>query len=211
MKIKLIVLLAILLFETDGLFAQSSHNFTEQYTFQQKNGENLREFSVFLEPKTGTWLLTKDDTFNGGVDDIHQWILKPNGEIILLGEDEFGKPVKLVFKNYGLKTPPRSFAQKPTGKPKVYGQNSYGWPTFTGYTYTLSVGRMQLKTTLAKRKANFAPLYAYNTCLEIENYLPAFSKVNYTEIIPPNYLVLEDDEVKLLSVSPTEYFLEIPN
>lgn len=211
MKTKLLTLLTLLFFTSEKLSAQSSHNFTEQYTFQQKNGENLREFSAFLEPKTGTWLLTNDDTFNGDVGGVNQWVLKPNGEIILLGEDEFGKPIKLVFKNYGLKTPPKTFTQKATGKPKTYGENSYGWPRFTGYTYTLSVGRMLLKTTLVKGKVNFAPLYAYNTCLEIENYLPAFSKVNYTEIIPSNYLVLEDDEAKLISVSPTEYFLDIPN
>jgi hypothetical protein len=192
------------------LLAQSSHNFTEQYTFERKNGENFRQFSAFYEPKMGIWLLTKDDTFNGDSKDINQWVLKPNGEIILLGEDEFGKVIKLTYTNYGLKTMTQSFKYKPTGKPKVYGKNKYGWSTFTGYTYTIPAGRMQAKATLSKGKVNFSPLYAFNSSLDVENHLPGFSKVNYTEIIPKNYLILEDEEVKLISVSPTEYYLEIP-
>lgn len=206
---KVLILSLINIIVAIGSAAQSSHNFTEQYTFEQKNTENARQFSAFLEPKTGTWLLTKDDTFNGEVDDINHWILKPTGEIILLGEDEFGKSLKLTFKNYGLKSV-KALAQKPTGKPKLYGKNTYGWPTFTGYTYAIPVGRGQMKTVLCKGKVNFAPLYAYNSSLDVENYLPGFSKVNYAEIVSKNYLVLEDDEVKLISVSPTEYYIEIP-
>lgn len=206
---KMLILSLINILMVIGAEAQSGHNFTEQYTFEQKNGGNARQFSAFLEPKTGTWLLTKDDTFNGEVEDINQWILKPNGQIIVLGEDEFGKAAKLTYKNYGLKNSVKSLTQKPTGKPKLYGTNEHGWPTFTGYPYSISVGRMKAKVVLFKGKNNFAPLYAYNFCLDIEHYLPGFSKVNYAEIIPKNYLLLEDDEVKLISVSPSEYYLEI--
>jgi hypothetical protein len=196
---------------TSSLAAQTKYNFTLQFTFEGVRDGLKTQFSTFLEPKSGTWLLTKDDTFGGQVFDIHHWILKPNGEIIMIADNEFeGPPVILKVKNYGLKKTPLKLNAKIAGKAKRYGKNKYNWPTYLATPYNLQIGRLTQKSYLVKTNYNFAPLYAYNSCLDIENYLPAFSKFNYSEVIPRNYLVTEDTEVKLLSVSPTEYYLEVP-
>lgn len=193
------------------LSAQTKYNFNVQFTFEGIKDGLKTQFSAFLEPKSGTWLLTKDDTFGGMVDDIKQWVLKPNGDIIMVGDGEFElSPEILKVKNHAVKKSPLKLHSKVAGKAIRYGKNKYGWPTYLATPYNLNMGRMTQKSFLAKTKYNFAPLYAYNFCLDIENYLPAFSKINYCETIPRNYLVCEDSEVKLISVSPTEYYLELP-
>jgi hypothetical protein len=114
-------------------------------------------------------------------------------------------------KNYALKSTKKAFALKPKGEQKIFGKNQYSYKTYVGLPYRLSAGRAAANVFLTKTKYNFSTLYAYNFCLDIENYLPVFTKVNYGEIIPQNYLVLEDAEVKFISVSPTEYYVEIPD
>ena len=209
-KLQLATIL-ILILVTNILSAQTKYNFTVQFTFEGIVEGSKTQFSVFLEPKSGTWLLTKDDTFLSKVDDIKQWVLKPNGDIIMVGDGEFANSPEIIkVKNHAVKKSPLKLQSKVAGKAIRYGKNKYGWPSYLATPYNLNIGRMTQKSFLAKTNYNFSPLYAYNFCLDIENYLPAFSKINYCEAIPHNYLVSEDSEVKLISVSPTEYFLELP-
>jgi hypothetical protein len=56
------------------------------------------------------------------------------------------------------------------------------------------------------------PLYAYNSLLTIEHYLPVFQQIDYPFYLPKNQLILSENSalnVKLLSISPTEYFVNL--
>ena len=211
MKKLIIIFCMAMISNVYSLVAQTKYNFALQFTFEGTKEGIKTQFSVFYETKSATWLLTNDDTFGGNAPGLNYWILKPNGDITMIGDNEFeGPPVIFTEKNYGLKKIPLKLNAKKAGTAVRYGKNNYGWTTYLSTPYSLQIGRMNQKSYLVKTNYNFAPLYAYNSCLNIENYLPAFSKFNYAEVIPKNYLVTEDAEVKLISVSPTEYYLEVP-
>jgi hypothetical protein len=207
---KLIIILFWCLF---GLTAnaQKSINFTQQLTFEYIKDGKKTEFSVFVEPKTSTWLLTKDDTFLGKPDDINYWILTPDGRITIISNDEQGKTKRIVVNNPLAKKFSAAIAGKKTGKTKVFGQNQYGWKTFRGEEYILTAGRANENMYLSKMPFNCHPLMAYNSCLDIENHLPAFYQLEYPNFLPKNYLVVEETstQIRLVSISPTEYFIDL--
>ncbi|MDZ7934965.1 MAG: hypothetical protein U5M51_08395 [Emticicia sp.] len=192
--------------------AQKTINFTQQLTFEYVKDGKKAEFSVFVEPKTSTWLLTKDDTFLGQPDDINYWILTPDGKITIIGNDERGKTQRIVVNNPLAKKFSAAIVGKKTGKTKVFGQNKYGWKTFRGEEYALTAGRASEKMYLAKMPFNCHPLMAYNSCLEVENHLPIFSRLEYPNFLPRKFLVVEEtiSQMRLVSVSPTEYFIDLP-
>ena len=193
-------------------YGQKSIKFTQQLTFEYVKDGKKTQFSVFVEPKTSTWLLTKDDTFAGQPDDINYWILTPEGQIIIIGTDEHGKTNKITLNNPLAKKFSATITGKKTGKMKTFGQNKYGWKTFRGEEYILTAGRANETMYLSKLSFNCHPLLAYNSCLDIENYLPAFSRLEYPNFLPKNYLVVEEasSQIRLISISPTEYFINLP-
>ena len=190
---------------------QKSINFTQQLTFEYIKDGKKAEFSVFVEPKTSTWLLTKDDTFLGKPDDINYWILTPDGRITIISNDEQEKTKQIIINNPLAKKFSATIAGKKTGKSKVFGQNQYGWKTFQGEEYILTAGRASEKMYLSKMPFNCHPLMAYNSCLNIESHLPDFYQLEYPNFLPKNYLVVEEasTQIRLVSISPTEYFIDL--
>jgi hypothetical protein len=171
MRVILLIISTLIHFVSIG---QKSLKFTEQVTFAYQSEEKTKEFSVFVEPKTGTWLLTKDDTFGGSVEDIDQWILKPNGQIILIGTEHNGKRQKIK-----------------------------------GTEYIANTGRSQTKFYASLMPYDCRALLAYNACVEVENHLSGFGSTEYYKILPSKYLLLQDDKLKIISIAPTEYWVEM--
>lgn len=193
--------------------AQKNINFTQQLTFDYQKDGQKGEFSVFLEPKTNTWLLEKNETFAGKVDDIDYWILQPDGKIIILGTSETGKKTKLIYKNPLVLKSITAISGKKTKNSKLFGKNNYGWQTLKGEQYLLSFGKGSSNVYLSKASFDCRPLLAYNFSLDVENYLPAFYSIDYPSFIPKNYLVVEEtnksDYCRLKFISPTEYSIDL--
>jgi hypothetical protein len=206
MRVILLIVSTLIYFVSIG---QKSLKFTEQVTFAYQSEEKTKEFSVFVEPKTGTWLLTKDDTFGGSVDDIDQWILKPNGQIILIGTEHNGKRQKIKYQNNAFKFSTVSMKAKPTGKTKTFGQNTSGWQTLKGTEYTATIGKSQAKFYASLMPYNCRALLAYNACVEIENHLSGFGSTEYYKILSSKYLLLQDNKLNIVSIAPTEYWVEM--
>ena len=177
--------------------------FTQQLTFEYTKDGTRSQFSVYLEPQSSSWLLTREDTFGGQPDDIDYWILTTDGKITIMGKDEHGKAVKLVKDNPLARKWAVRIAGNKTGKTSIVGQNAYGWPTLKCEEYALGKGLQTL--FLAQVPYDCRPLLAYNFCLDIENPLPAFAQIEYPGYIPANYLVVKEGDVRLVSISPTEY------
>ncbi len=191
--------------------AQKTIKFTQQLTFEYIKDGQRKEFSVYVEPKTSTWLLTKDDTFGSQPEDIDYWVLTPDGKIIIIGTDEFGKKIRIIKENPSAKIFAAKIAGQKTGKSHIYGKNKYGWQTLKGEEYVIIAGRANEKMYLAKVPFNCHALLAYNSCLEIENPLPVFSRFEYPKFLPKNYLIVEENtsQTRLVYFSPTEYFINL--
>jgi len=192
---------------------QKNINFTQQLTFEYQKDGQKGEFSVFLEPKTSTWLLEKNETFAGKIDDIDYWILQPDGKITILGTTENGKKIKFIYKNSLVLKSKTEISGKKTKNSKFFGKNNYGWQTLQGEQYLLDVGKGASNIYLSKVSFDCRPLLAYNFSLDVENYLPAFYSIDYPSFIPKNYLVVEEtnksDYCRLKFISPTEYSIDL--
>lgn len=215
MRMKNTILFFLIFFCFEGSTAQKNINFTQQLTFEYQKDGQKGEFSVFLEPKTSTWLLEKHETFAGKVDDIDYWILQPDGKIMILGTAENGKKTKLVFKNPLALKNKSTISGKKTKNSKLFGKNTYGWQMLKGEQYQLDFGKGTTNVYLSKVIFNCRPLLAYNFSLDVENYLPAFYSIDYPSFIPKNYLVIEEtnksDYYRLKFISPTEYIIDLGN
>jgi len=206
MRSQLIVLFLVPLY---WVHAQKTTNFSQQVTFEYQKEGKKQEFSAFVEPKTGTWLLTRDDTFGGQPDDINYWVLKPNGQIIIVGMSDTDKKQQIVLQNHAFKFGTKTLNAKATGKKQRFGQNIYGWKTYLASEYQTINGRSQTQFFATQLPFDCRALLAYNSCVDIENHLPNFGGMEYYKILPPNYLILQDRGIKLVSISPTEYFVEL--
>ena len=189
--------------------AQKSINFTQLLTFGYQGDGTKSEFSVFLEPKTGTWLLTKDDTFSGKVEDTELWVLKSDGRIILLGTDHNGKRQKITYQNNAFKFSTGTLKAKPTGKTQVFGQNTSGWKILQGTEYKAIVGRTESRFFARLMPYDCRALLAYNACVDMEHHPYGLGGVEYYKILPSKYLLLQDSYLKLISISPTEYWVDL--
>jgi hypothetical protein len=206
MRIKIVIIYIFFCFSSQ---AQKRIQFKELLTFAYQQDGVTKEFSAYVDRKTGTWLLTKDDSFNGSVEDIDQWILKPNGDIIIIGVDHLGNRVKTVVKNNAFNFGTKTLKAKATTKTKVFGENKYGWPTIKGTEYKATTGRLNSRFYAALTRYNCRPLLAFNACVDIENHLPGFGGLEYYKILPSRYLLLEDDRVRLVSISDSDYSVEL--
>ena len=192
--------------------AQKPIKFSEQLTYSYtKNGKSA-ETSVYLDRKTSTWLFTNDDTFGGTAGGLAFVVAYPSGTYLFCGTDDVGIN---SCQRYRTKAVPGQVTKtfgKATGKRNVFGKNKYGWQTLTGVEHILEAGRMTQPTYLATVPFNPTPLYAFNSLLVTEFYLPIFQHVNYAEVLPRNQLVVSEPTpggAKLMFISPTEYFLDL--
>ncbi len=192
--------------------AQKPLKFSELLTYSYTKNGKPSETSVYLDRKTSTWLFTNDDTFGGTAEGLAFVVAYPSGTYLLCGTDDVGVNSCQRYRLKSAQARASKISGKPTGKRRVFGKNKYGWPTLTGSEYLLEAGRMTQPTYLATVPFNPTPLYAYNFLLGNEFYLPIFQAVNYAEVLPRNQLVVSEPTpggAKLVSVSPTEYFLDL--
>jgi len=195
-----------------GLHAQKPINFKEQLTFEYQEEGKKAEFSVYLDRKTSTWLFTNADSFDGTAEGLDFVVAYPNGTYLVCGTDDINHKSCQKLDSPLARKNVLKISGKPTSKRQVFGQNKYGWPTLNGVAYDLSAGRSEQKIHLATVNFNCHPLYAFNFLLDTEFHLPAINQIDYPSYSPKNQLVVQEDGVKgfkLLSISPTEYFVDL--
>jgi hypothetical protein len=191
-----------------NLIAQKSINFTQQFTFEYQANGNRKEFSVFADPKTATWLLTRDETFGGQPEDIDFWILRPDGGIIIIGNDTSGKKQRILLKNNAFSFGTSTLKAKSLGKNTTFGANKYGWQVLKATEYVVNSGRLTENVYATQLPYSCRALLAYNSCVDVENHLPIFNNVEYYRVFTEKFLVLQDSKFRLVSVSPTEYSVD---
>jgi hypothetical protein len=205
--------------------------FSEMWTWSYTNTiteePSLRngEMSIYIDPPTGTILLTKNDTRYSG--DMINWIIiEQDGSYVIGGADEFGED--LVIKTsvndlddyqYMLESYKGDFEEylKPMKNQKTFGDNTYGWPTIDGQEYLMTYMKTNDQSTLHLAEVPFSARYFYIVeSLVTDIQLPAKSSLGY--ILPENQLILSDAyqfndqtvQYQLVSMSPAEYFISLP-
>jgi len=195
-----------------SMFAQKPLNFAEMLTYEYVREGQKKEFSVYLNRKSSTWLFTNADSFGGTADGLEFVVAYPNGKYLVCGTDDVGQKFCQTFDSPLSRKNTVKISGKALGKSRVFGQNNYGWPTFKGQLYQLNAGRMTQEIYAATVSFDCRPLYAYNSLLGIEHYLPVFQQIDYPSYLPKNQLIVSEQSllnVKLLSISPTEYFVNL--
>lgn len=190
-------------------FAQKTLVFREQLTFEYQKEGKKAEFSVYLDRKSSTWLFTNADSFDGKADGIDWVVAYPNGKYLTCGIDDVNHKNCQQFESLLAQKITPKISGKATNQSHIFGQNKYGWPTLAGRLYQLSAGRATQTVFLTTVPFDCRPLYAYNSLLDIEHYLPGFQQIDYPSYLPKNQLVLSDAAVKLLSLSPTDYEIDL--
>ena len=213
MKPVLYLLLTQLLWGINfSMFAQKPLNFAEMLTYEYVQEGQKKEFSVYLNRKSSTWLFTNADSFGGTADGVEFVVAYPNGKYLVCGTDDADQKFCQTFDSPLARKNTVKISGKALGKSRVFGQNKYGWPTFKGQLYQLNAGRMTQELYATTVPFDCRPLYAYNSLLGIEHYLPVFQQIDYPSYLPKNQLVLSEQSplnLALLSISPTEYFINL--
>ncbi|MEZ4901147.1 MAG: hypothetical protein R2822_04995 [Spirosomataceae bacterium] len=136
----------------------------------------------------------------------------PNGNYLVCGTDDVSQKSCQKLDSPLARKNTVKIGGKPTGKQQLFGQNNYGWPTLNAMEYILMVGRTTQKVYLSTVNFDCRPLYAFNFLLDVEFHLPAINQIEYPSYLPKNQLVVQENEVKgfkLVSISPTEYFVDL--
>lgn len=194
---------------TSAAFAQKTLKFTEQLTYSYQKEGQKKEFSVYLDRKSSTWLFTNADSFDGVADGIEFVVAYPNGKYLVCGIDDVNQKFCQTFDAPLARKNIPKVSGKTLGKTQVFGQNNYGWPTLKAQLYQINAGRMTQEVFLSTVPFDCRPLYAYNFLLGIEHYLPIFNQIDYPSYLPKNQLITSDGAFKLVSLSPTEYFIDL--
>jgi len=182
------------------------------------------EISVYVDEKSGTFLLTRE-AYGWSGEMVDFVIADQKGNYIMGLTDEHGGKHWQTIKSEQY---PEILAQTkqiladfntnctPTGKTKIFGTNTYGWPTKAGKEYALAYQKTEDKSILYLGTTNysFLPMFLFNK-LELEAKLPI--SFDYSLVLPANSFPLEDtyewngNKVKttFLSASPTEYFIDL--
>lgn len=188
------------------------------------------EFSVYVDPPTGTMLFTPEAYGYSG-EMINFVIVFQDGRYFQGFTDEFGEKkcfVDTLYKfestqlNQGFIKDDFDKLAKPTGKYKTFGENIYGWQKVRAKGYELVFLKTCVKSTiyLSEQPYSLMPIYLFNE-LESEAKLPI--NFDFSQIIPLEYWVVEDSykrksaeskreiEVRttLKFISPTEYFVDL--
>lgn len=122
------------------------------------------EVTVYHDDSSGALLLTPEAY--GISDEMSVWILAlPTGEYITAYCDAEGRK-GLMRDTVQLAEPDESFATqfRPAGSKKIFGENTYGWPTLRGYAYRGGYEKTSEQTEiwLADTAVNLSPLAGFN-------------------------------------------------
>jgi hypothetical protein len=195
-----------------SMFAQKPLNFAEMLTYEYVQEGQKKEFSAYLDRKTSTWLFTNADSFGGTADGLEFVVAYPNGKYLACGTDDVGQKFCQTFDSPLARKNTPKISGKALGKSQIFGQNKYGWPTFKAQLYQLNAGRMTQEVFLATVPFDCRPLYAYNSLLGIEHYLPAFQQIDYPSYLPKNQLIVAEQSpagLRFQGISPTEYEIDL--
>ncbi len=205
--------------------------FSEQWTWSFLNETKASDdphhqgiFSVFVDPPSGTILLTRAASLYE--DEMTDWIvIHPDGTYIIGFTDEHGKKVRLDqkmidFPDHESLTKEMLSEFKTYFKAKdnfkIFGTNKYGNPTIKGQAYTMSF----LKTTetsdfyLGEIPFSLQAFYlVQKTNPDLRFPINIF--IGYS--IPSNFLILSEHYIvdnksiryELTDMSASEYFLDI--
>lgn len=203
--------------------------FSTQLTYAYRNDSaeddynRSGEISIYVDEKTGTFLLTKESYGNTGemVDFV---IADQQGKYIFGYTDEHGKKQRETMKSYSgadknnqSKKVENDFNKycQPTGNTKRFGENKYGWPVFKGTEYRMNDMLSDSSTVfITVSKYSFLPVFLFNQ-LQSETKLPV--NFDFSKILPSKNLILQRSYVlegsvssfTLISASPTEYFIDL--
>lgn len=205
--------------------------FNKVYTWEYRSDlaefeeERNGEFSIYVDEKSGTFLLTPESyIFSGPMTDFI--IADQKGTYIVAYTEEFGEKTYEVFTPEAFKLAKADMDStnsrfkdwmKPIHKTADFGGNDYGWPVFKGEEYALVFPEMPEDSTffhLGQGKYSFLPIYIVND-LETEAKLPY--PYNYSPFIPENLMVLREfreyqgwtNQIQLKSLSDTEYYIDL--
>ena len=210
MKAKYFPVLIMLCFGiTRVSFAQKTLKFTEQLTYSYQKEGQKKEFSVYLDRRSSTWLFTNADSFEGTADGLEFVVAYPNGKYLVGGIDDGDHKICQTFDMPLARKNTPKVSGRALGKTQVFGKNNYGWPTLKAQLFEINAGRMTQEVFLSTVPFDCRPLYAYNFLLGIEHYLPIFNQIDYPSYLPKNQLIVSDGAFKLESLSPTEYFIDL--
>jgi len=224
--------------EKGSILSVSSFKFTDQLIYRYKTnisgyennyegvGESEGNIVVYVEPKTNTFLFTKE-AYGVSVEMVDFVIADTLGNYIMGYTDEFGKKNREnQFIGYvNLNVERRKFLErdfkkflKPKNERKVFGRKNFPSPTYDAQTYdmTLMKTRGKSKVFLTSSFLNLRPLYSFNG-LDSETKLTYY--FDYNNVIPNRFMPVYDkykatedggySEMDLDSYQQTEYYVDL--
>ncbi len=172
--------------------------------YEYTEGSETREFWIYVNPKSGNFLFTREDTYSA-TDEMNDFtVALPNGDYWFCGiADETNKKVRIVVKTQDdipnaivrptaeeKKTQQETFAQlaRPTGKTWKAGP-------WTAREYQLQTLKTAETTLISVAVVPFAvyPLYNFND-LNADAKLPGFSRM--TNVLAANQLLVAGQGTK---------------
>lgn len=204
--------------------------FSEMWTWSYQNdlrevdeGLPKGEMSFYIDPPTGTILLTREDTKYQG--DMISWIIiHQDGRYLIGGSDENGKGVitsasinDLEDFEFRMENQKADFENqvKSLDQIKTFGANDYGWPTIEATEHEMSYIMMDDVTRFFLASVPFSMRYFYLVEDVVSDIKLPISQT-YGYILPESALLVSESyqfgddimESHLVSMSPSEYFID---
>jgi hypothetical protein len=211
---------------TDKLIYKFKTNISGYGNFYEGEGDQEGEIVIYVEPKTNTFLFTKE-AYGVSGEMIDFVIADTLGNYLFGYTDEFGKNFQENYFIEYVKLSAESkkyvesdFKQylKPMSERKVFGKKNFPTPTFDAQAYEMTSMKTidKAKVFLAASFLNLRPLYSFNG-LDSETKLPFY--FDYNNVIPNRFMPVYDkykaveggvySEMYLDSYQPTEYFVDL--
>ncbi|MDR7129769.1 hypothetical protein J2X69_002115 [Algoriphagus sp. 4150] len=178
------------------------------------------EMTVYYDPDSKSWLFTAESY--GITDEMAEWIIAPSQDIYISAyQDEFGN--KHLYRDtldMESRQPVEEALFSSNGNEylialdstRVFGTNSYGWPTITAtaYAYKSDVSSLAAVCFLAETELDFSPLYLFNS-RSGDARLP----IHFPQDMPGNRIVAQEITrdagrtvfYRLEAISDTEYHI----
>ena len=172
--------------------------------YEYTEGSQTREFWIYVNPRSGNFLFSREDTY-AATDEMNDFVVAfPNGDYWFCGTtDETGKKTRLVTKTQDdipnavvqptaeeKKTQQETFARlcRPTGHTHAAGP-------WTAHEYRLQSLKTAETTLFSVAAVPFAvyPLYNFND-LNADAKLPGFPRMTY--VLAPNQLLVTGQGTK---------------
>lgn len=208
---------------------EGNYVFTEAWTWNYLNEEippaddrYKGTFTVYIDPPTGTMLLTKADAKYR--EEMTDWvIIHPDDRYTTAFTDVHGQPhiveqkvTDLLDHAYRLSILEEDFQKyftKQAGE-KVFGENKYGWETVTGIPYIQTFAGTTDTSYLHLLEMPFPVRGLYSVVYTNPDFNFPLN-LGFGYLLPANYLVLsevykvggKEISFELASISPAEYFL----